>query len=124
MLAIAALSVLSSTMLTVRERFRDIASLKASGMTPAQVVSGVLGAVAGLAAVGLAAGVPLGWLVNRQVMLFIGNEVDTPAELTADPSATWVLAMCLLIGAVVVAAALIPARIGGRVSVTEALRYE
>jgi ABC-type antimicrobial peptide transport system permease subunit len=124
MLAVAALSVLTSTLLTVRERFRDIASLKAAGMTPSQVVAGVVAAVSGLSLAGLAIGLPLGFLVNRQVMSFVGSESDAGPGLVADPGALWLLALCAAILALGAVSALLPARAGARISVSAALRYE
>ena len=68
--------------------------------------------------------IPLGLLVNRQIMLFIGDEAGTAADLTADPSLLWIAALCAVVALVTAIAAFVPARTGGRVSVTEALRYE
>lgn len=57
---VAVIAVIQGMSATVREQRRDIAVLKAIGMTPAQLVAGTTAGIAGATAVGTAAGVALG----------------------------------------------------------------
>ena len=70
---IAASGVFNTVVLNTRERWRDLAILKAVGMTPRQVVTMVLVAVAVLGMIGAAAGIPAGIALHRYLVTVMGQ---------------------------------------------------
>ncbi|MFD6417623.1 ABC transporter permease [Streptomyces sp. NPDC060194] len=121
--AVAALGVLHTVLLDVRERRRDLGVLKSIGMTPRQVVVMTVTSVAGLGAVGGVVGIPLGVAAHRYVVDAVGA-----VEFTAPMKDVWhapQLAGLLLAGVVIaVLGALPPARGAARTGVGAALRTE
>jgi putative ABC transport system permease protein len=121
--SIAAIGILNSMWLSVQERRREFGMLKAVGMTPGQVMVSVLVAAAGLALVGYAVGILVGFPG-------IGLLMDAVARSRGfgplrPPLDGWGLALILTaIVVVAVVGALIPAYRAGRVSVVDVLRYE
>lgn len=124
---IALAGVFNTVVLNTREKARDIAILKAVGMTPKQVVAMVLASVAVLGIVGAAAGVPAGMALHRNILIVMGQiasgthvpdqyfNVFDPGLLTGLVATGVVIAM---IGA------LIPAQWAARSRVTEVLQTE
>jgi len=121
--SIAAIGILNSMWLSVQERRREFGMLKAVGMTPGQVMVSVLVAAAGLALVGYAVGVLVGFPG-------IGLLMDAVARSQGfgplrPPLDGWGLALILpVIMVVAVVGALIPACRAGRVSLVDLLHYE
>jgi ABC-type lipoprotein release transport system permease subunit len=120
LLLIALANLLTTALLSVRERVRDLGILKAVGLTPREVGASVMtahGLLGGLAAL---LGIPLG------IGFFLG--VYGLANGSLDDVATppwWQLALIVPGAALVVAlVAGAPARIASRIRVVDALRYE
>jgi putative ABC transport system permease protein len=118
--------VFNTLLLNTRERVQDIATLKAIGMSPRQVIGMVAASAALLALVAGLMAVPLGLylhhLLNDVISTSTGN--DTPPSVYSVFS-PFELALIPLLGVVVaVTAALLPARWAARTNVVEVLHSE
>ena len=65
--------VFNTVVLNIREKARDMAILKALGMTRAQVVAMVLTSVSVIALVGVVIGIPAGMLLHHQILVTMGH---------------------------------------------------
>jgi putative ABC transport system permease protein len=121
--SIAALAVLNNVWMAVQGRRRELAMLKAVGMTREQVMLSVLSGVAVLAVLAYVVGLPAGMLGIRLL-------VDTVARsIGFGPLVPWMdrLGLVLLLPeilAIALVGASIPAYRAGRTGVLEVLRYE
>jgi putative ABC transport system permease protein len=117
---IAGLGMVNTYSMSVLERVREIAVLRATGMTSGQVWGMVVleAAILGLfgAILGAVAGTLTGWLLVNLSSTGFGPILDPP----------WLtIVLAGLFGVVVsIAAAIYPARFAGRLSIVRALRYE
>ncbi|MEZ5098581.1 MAG: FtsX-like permease family protein [Thermoleophilia bacterium] len=117
---IAAINLLAIVVLTVRERTRDLAVLKAIGLTPAQLGRSVHAAQTVAVAAASALGIPLGLALFLGVYAIVNGDTDR----TAIPP-WWALAATpLLLAAAVWAITLAPARRASQLDVTTALSRE
>jgi putative ABC transport system permease protein len=120
LLLMALANLLTTALLTVRERVRDFGILKTIGLTPRAVGATVMSAQGLLGALAAVVGVPLG------MGIFVG--VHALAGGTADERALppWWQLLALVAGTVAVVALVCgaPARIAARIRVVDALRYE
>lgn len=73
LLLIAVAGVFNTVLLNTREQLRDIAVLKAVGMGPRSVVGMVVVSVALLGAVAGGIGIPVGLLLHRNILTFMGR---------------------------------------------------
>jgi putative ABC transport system permease protein len=126
LVVIAVAGVFNTVLLSTRERVRDVAVLKAIGMTPAQVLAMVVTSAGVLALIGGALGVPVGLAMHHvltdTLQAGIGN--DAPRE-TLDVFTAPQVAGVLLAGLVVaMLAAVLPARWAAHTPVVEVLRSE
>jgi putative ABC transport system permease protein len=124
---IAAVGVLSTMFLQVRERSRDIAILKAVGMTPRQLLvmvmtsSAVLGVIGGL--VGMPAGVrTYHWMVTQLADRVIGISPPPFAWDVLHPGTLYPLGLAGVV--IALAGAFLPARRAARSRTAEVLRSE
>jgi putative ABC transport system permease protein len=120
LLLIALANLLTTALLTVRERVRDLGILKAIGVTPREVGASVMSANGLLGGIAALVGVPLG------VGFFLGvyRLADGSLEGAGTPP-WWQLALIVPVAVLVVAlVAWAPARIAARIRVVDALRYE
>jgi ABC-type antimicrobial peptide transport system permease subunit len=120
MLAVALVTLLTTTLLNVRERSRELGVLKALGFTPRQVVAGVVANQLVLGFVALLVGIPLG------VGLFRGayQAANGSTDGIGSPEWWWLLLLCPAALALFGALAAAAARGFARMPVVEALRYE
>jgi putative ABC transport system permease protein len=123
---VAALGVLNTVLLTVRERRRDLGMLKSIGMTPRQVTAMMVTSVAALGLIGSGIGVPFGIVLHRLIvpdMVHAANIV-LPAYMLDVWSAD--LLVVLVLSGMVIAGigAFFPARTAGRIVVAAALHNE
>ncbi len=121
---IAGLNLLSSMLLSIRERHRDFAVLKTIGFTPAQVTQTVFAGSAVLAIVAVAVGLPAGLVATRVMFDVLSSAAGIGTGIGKMPGALWLAP--LIPGAILVAAlgTIIPARRAASVHIAESLRYE
>lgn len=125
LLIIGVANMLTTMLLNVRERARDIGILKSVGMTPRQVVGSIASGTGLLTMLALIAGIPIGLIVYRIVFVAVGeNMAGADPELYASPS--WGGMAMIVPGAMIFAAlcTILPARRAANVRVMEVLRYE
>lgn len=120
---IAALGTFNSVLMTVHERRRTFGLLKSIGMTPKQVILGVLTGVVGITLIAYIVGLPLGLLGIRALINAVSNSIGFgPLGLMTDE-----VGLVLLLPAIIALALLgasIPAYRAGRLNVVDVLRYE
>jgi putative ABC transport system permease protein len=124
---IALAGVFNTVILNTREKAREIAIVKAVGMTPAQVVVMVLTSVAVLGVIAAVVGIPAGMLLHRYILTVMGqiaSATNVPNQYFSvyDPIALIGLAAAAVLIAMV--GAMIPAQWAGRSGVTEVLQTE
>lgn len=126
LMLVAGLGVAHTVVLNTRERRRDLAIVKAVGMTPGQVVVMAVTSMAALGLIGGVLGLPGGVAAQQWVIRLIGDSQDTGLPQTIiDVYAVPSLVALFLAGAVIaVLGALIPARRAARVSTAAALHTE
>lgn len=122
-LAVAALAALANGLaVVVRRRARDLATLRAIGLAPHQVVGAVLAAALATVAVGLVIGVPLGLGVGRLVWWIVTDRVGLATDATVPA-----LAVVLVAGGALLVAAVattVPAWRATRLRPGELLRKD
>jgi putative ABC transport system permease protein len=124
LLAIAALNLLATLLLTVRERQRDVGILKSIGLTPGQVISAfVMGSVV-FALVAAVIGIPAGTFLTGVLFDLAGQDEGWPKGIVETPGAGWLLLTVLLAVGVTVIGSALPAVQAGRSRIIDALRYE
>lgn len=125
LLLIAAAGVFNATLLTTRERVRDIAVLKAIGMTGWQVAQLALGATTVLAVVAAFIGVPLGLWMESAVWRSMGDALGVMIIPSSNAVALIPLGLALAIAFVIaLSGAALPARWAAATPVARVLRSE
>ena len=123
---IAAAGVFATMLLHVRERSRDIAILKAIGMSPRQLEAMVMSSAAILGLIGGLIALPLGVITHHGVMTRfargLGNSLPPFAFDVLHPATLYPLGAMGL--AIALAGAFLPARRAARSRVAETLRSE
>jgi putative ABC transport system permease protein len=124
---IALAGVFNTVVLNTREKARDVAVLKAIGMTPRQVMEMVVASVAVLGIVGAAVGIPVGIVLHRNILVLMGqiaSGTGIPSSYfkVFDPSVLVLLVAAALLIALI--GALLPAQWAARSRVTEVLQTE
>ena len=124
---IALAGVFNTVVLNTREKARDIAILKAVGMTPQQVMTMVMASVALVGVFGAAIGIPAGIALHRNILVLMGQI----ASGTNIPNQYFnvfdiELLIGLAVGGIVIAllGAMLPAQWAARSRVTEVLQTE
>jgi putative ABC transport system permease protein len=123
---VAATATFSAMLLTVRERRHDLATLKALGMTPRQLVAMVATTAALLGLIGGVIGIPAGLAMTRALGSAMASQAgnDLPPAATNAVSA-WMMPLFLLSGmAVAILGSLLAARSAARTSVATVLHGE
>ena len=126
LVVIAVAGVFNTLLLSTRERVRDVAVLKAVGMTPGQVLAMVVTSAAVLAFAGGLMGLPVGVVLHHLLtgVLQASTGNDTPPQ-TLDVFTAPMLAAVLAAGLLVaMLAAALPGRWAARTPVTRVLRSE
>ncbi len=121
---IAGINLLSSQLLSVRERRRDFAILKTLGFTPAQITASVLSGSMFLALVALAIGIPLGLVATRVLFDILTNAAGIGSGVGSLPGVLWLLPLLPIVLLVAALMSALPARTASKLEVAEALRYE
>jgi ABC-type lipoprotein release transport system permease subunit len=123
---VAALGVFNTVALNVRERRRDLGTLKSIGMTPRQVVTMVLASTTVIGVTGGVLGIPLGILAHRYIVPVAadGAGVAIP-QMVMDVWRVPTLVLMALAGLVIaLLGALVPARGAARLTIAEVLHNE
>jgi putative ABC transport system permease protein len=126
LLLIAGVGMLNAMLLATRERYRELATLKAIGLTPGQMLRSVTDGALALGVLTLMIGIPLGLLLSTVGLSELIQQLSKGTLPTIQIGVNW-LGIGLLIPATLAIAALgayLPARWAARVSVGEVLRYE
>jgi putative ABC transport system permease protein len=124
LLAIAAVNLLATLLLTVRERQRDVGIMKSIGMTPVQVVSAfVMGSVA-FALVAAVIGIPAGTFLTGVLFNLAAWQEGWTQGIGQTPGIGWLALTALVAVAVAVIGSARPALQAGRSPIIDALRYE
>ena len=117
----------NTVLLETRQRTREVAVLKAVGLTPAQVVAMVIATVVPVGLVAGLIGVPIGLAAQRLVLTYMGDVAAgtrVPAEVF-DVFPLIVLVGLGLLGLVIGAAgAYLPAQRAARASIAPLLQAE
>jgi lipoprotein-releasing system permease protein len=134
--AVAALNIVSSLMMTVTDKESDIAILRALGITPGSIMAifMVQGAVIGLfgTLLGVALGVPVAvnvfeivsWLEQIFSTDFLPDDVYYISDIVADVRANEVITYAVAAFFITILATIYPAWRASRTLPAEALRYE
>jgi putative ABC transport system permease protein len=122
LLVIAGANLLTTLLLGVRERRRDVAVLGAVGASPAQVAGTVIAGASLLTALAAGFGLPLGAVVFR-TMIGATDPADGP-DIVAMPGVVWVLLAAPVALALTAAISSLAARQAARLPVVAALRAE
>jgi putative ABC transport system permease protein len=122
LLAVGLVNLLATTMLTARERARDLATLKTLGMTPRQLHAGMSAGAGLLAILAVSLGVPLGLGLFNGLVLLV-SPIDG-ADVRTQPPLTLLLALVPAAVALATLAAYLPARAIARAPIGTALRLE
>jgi putative ABC transport system permease protein len=122
-LAVAFLGIVTSLLISVAERTREIGVLKALGAIPAQIVRSVVVEALVLALVGLVVAVPVG---NLFAAFMEGAVAEFFTGWTMPHYYPWDILGQLLASLPVISAlaAWVPSRQAGRLKITEAIEYE
>ena len=110
----AAVGLMNSLLVSVKERTREIGTRRALGARAYDIARQFLAEALGIGAVGSAAGVVLGLLLGNLVALSLDGSFSAPWG--------WMLAAVALAAAVSLASGLLPARRAARLDPIEALR--
>jgi putative ABC transport system permease protein len=124
LMLIAGVGILNATLLSTRERYRELGTLKSIGLTPGQMIRSVVEGVVALAVVSTVIGIPLGLALTYEGLQALVNSLGGLPHFQM--GINW-LGLALLIPATLLVAALgayLPARWAARVPVGEVLRYE
>ena len=127
LVAISVGGVFNTVLLETRQRTRELAVLKAVGMTPAQVVAMVISSVVPVGILAGLLGVPLGIAFQRAVISYIGQTAAQTGipESTFDVLGPVLLAGLLLSGlAIATVGAYLPAQRAARARVAPVLQAE
>jgi putative ABC transport system permease protein len=124
LMVIAGIGILNAMLLSTRERYRELGTLKAIGLTPGQMLRSVLDGAIALGAMAIVVGIPLGLIATAAGLQVIVDSLGGLAHFTM--GVNW-LGLGLLVPATLLVAALgayLPARWAARIPVSEVLRYE
>jgi putative ABC transport system permease protein len=124
LLVIGAVNLLSTTLLGIRERFRDLGILKTVGLAPGQVVTSVLTGVGALTMLAIVVGIPLGMVVTRALFDVLGNQIGIGSGVGTMPGWIGLTAVVPTVLALGLLGGLLPAQRAGRLRIADALRYE
>jgi putative ABC transport system permease protein len=124
LLTIGLVNLLTTALLGVRERVRDIGIFKAVGLTPGEVMTTVVTGAGLLAAVAALAGIPLGLLVTRLLFDQLGEQTGIGTGVGVMPPAALLVTLVPATVALAVLASSLPARRAAGIQVAEALRWE
>jgi lipoprotein-releasing system permease protein len=128
LIAIAALSIITTLTMTVIEKSRDIAILRAQGSTPRSIrrIFMLQGLVIGLigASSGALLGLGLSWLANHYQLISIPAEIYSISHVKLKVRLLDCASVAILAIIICLLATIYPARMASKLTPVEALRYE
>jgi lipoprotein-releasing system permease protein len=128
LIAIAALNIITTLTMTVIEKSKDIAILRAQGATPRAIrrIFILQGAIIGVigAGLGLTLGLAVCWIANKYRLISIPAEIYAVSHVTLQVRAIDCVAVAGLAIVICLLATLYPSRTASRVTPVEGLRYE
>ncbi len=125
LLVIGLANLLTTSLLNVRERSREVGVFKAIGMTPGQIVLSVISGVSLLALIAVAIGIPLGIYVYHVIFRVVGEQgLNADPLLFARPHTWWLVLLVPSAVALSALASALPAWRAASVDVVEVLRAE
>ena len=123
LMVVAAANLMSTSLLSIRERVRDFGIQKTLGLTPAQIATSVVIGTVTLALIALLLGVTLGMVIIIQFIEQVGIMIGAGPDLYTIDWGQISLVLPVLV-VVAILSSMIPAIRAARLEVTEALRYE
>ncbi len=120
--AIGAVSVLITLLFTVRERYREFAILKTLGFTPRQVAMSIISGSILLSVIALIIGLPLGVVLTRLALNYIGIEIGMGTPFGTMPGPLAIVLIIPLILFIATLGSSLPAYRVSNLTVSEALR--
>ncbi|MEV0900273.1 ABC transporter permease [Actinoplanes sp. NPDC049802] len=124
--AVAAVGVLNTVALNVREQRRDLGMLKSIGMTPRQVMTMLVSSMVAIGVIGGLVGIPVGMITHRLVVPMAAEaaKVTLPGSVMRvwDPATLTLLVLSGVLIAVL--GALLPARSAARLPIARVLHNE
>jgi putative ABC transport system permease protein len=123
LMIVAAANLMSTSLLSIRERVRDYGIQKTLGVTPAQIAAGVVIGAITITVIALALGVTLGIVVMERFIQQVGIMIGAGTDFYTI-SWGWLSMLLPVMIVVAIVSSLLPALRAARLEVTEALRYE
>ena len=123
LILVAALGVVNTVLLNIRERRRDLGVLKSIGMTPRQVVGMTLASMTLLGVAGGLLGIPIGVTAHRLILDNLGT-FALPESMKDVWSAAELAGLALVGVVIALLGALLPARSAARLPVAAVLHTE
>ena len=121
-LVVGALGVVNTLTMNVMEQTREIGMLRSIGMRRGQIVKTVIGQAAILGIIGVATGLISGVVLARSINMTLGTTFGRYVPFAVRPE--FLLALVSVGLAVVLLAAILPARRAARLNVIQAMRQE
>jgi putative ABC transport system permease protein len=123
LMIVAGANLMSTSLLSIRERVRDFGIQKTLGLTPTQIANSVVIGAISIVLIAFALGISGGvWLMNRFIQQ-VGIELGSGPDFFNIPWSGLVLLLPILV-LVAIISSLLPALRAARLEVIEALRYE
>ena len=123
LMLVAAANLMSTSLLSVRERVRDFGIQKTLGLTPAQIATSVVVGAIAMAVIALLIGVTVGMVVTINFIQQVGITIGAGPDFYQINWGGIILLLPILV-IVAIVSSLLPASRAARLGVTEALRYE
>jgi putative ABC transport system permease protein len=115
-------SILTASVVGIRDQSRDVGALRAIGLTPRQVMASLISSTAALAVMAVAAGATVGLLVSTR-LINLGAQVDGIGSGIGRPPSVEVMAVAILVAVTgATLTAVVPARRVAAIPVATMLR--
>ncbi|HET90021.1 MAG TPA: ABC transporter permease [Chloroflexi bacterium] len=123
LVGVAMINVFNTSLLAVQEKLRTVGVLKTLGMTPGQVVAMVNTTAGFLGLTAVLAGIPLGWLLTREMLLSL-SRVYGLGQVKVTLNGLYALLLIPLMVLVSMVGSVIPGRQAARASIVKVLHSE
>lgn len=123
LMLVAVVNLISTSLLSVRERVRDFGIQKTIGLTPAQVATGVIVGAVTIVLFALLLGVTLGMVIMENFIQQVGIAIGAGPDFYLIQWG-WISLLLPILLVLAVLSSLLPAVRAAQLEVTDALRYE